>query len=340
MEEQTRVTNRLVCPVCGGADAARLFVSRDFQFKISGRFQVSRCVGCGLDRLDPMPSAEEIDAYYSRLDLYPYGLARLGRLSRLKALLGRHLVGALYGPRYGVARLLAGPMARLLRKRLLPLEPTGRTLFEVGAGNGAFLQSMQQLGWRVAGCELSRSGVDASRALGLAVDQGTLESGRYPSGSFDVLRLDQVFEHLHDPRGFLREASRVVKPGGFLIIGVPNAEAASYALFGRCWGLLGLPFHLFQYSSRSLETLVTEAGFTVQWFRYIPMPVCWVWSLNNWVNERLGGHADRGVINNRPIRLLAKCLWGPILRLFLLLAPRRAEVVMVYARRRPHQHEA
>ncbi len=328
-------TGKSLCVVCGEADASSRFVSRDFQYKISGRFQVSRCVGCGLDRLDPMPSADDIDAFYSHLDLYPYDIAGSGRVARLKPRLGRLLLRARYGPNAGRAGLCAGAIALLLRKRLVPLDPEGRTLFEVGAGNGAFLQSMQQLGWRVAGCELSRSGVDASRALGLAVDQGTLEDGRYPAESFDVLRLDQVFEHLRDPRRFLCEAHRVVKPGGFLIIGVPNADAASYKLFGPYWGLLGLPFHLFQYTTRALETLVTDAGFTVQWCRYIPMPVCWVWSLNNWVNERLGGTADRGVINNRPVRLLAKCVLGPILRLLLLCAPKRAEVVMLYARRRP-----
>jgi 2-polyprenyl-3-methyl-5-hydroxy-6-metoxy-1,4-benzoquinol methylase len=335
-QEPVSQAERPLCVVCGESGAAGRFVSRDFQYKIFGRFHVSRCSGCGLDRLDPIPSADEIDAFYSRLDLYPYGVARSGLLAQLKMQLGRRLIRAVHGPKQGLAGRLAYPIAWLLRRRMVPLDPEGRTLFEVGAGNGAFLQSMQRLGWRVAGCELSHSGVEAARTLGLAVDQGTLESGHYQAELFDVLRLDQVFEHLHDPRGFLREAYRVIKPGGFMIIGVPNADAASYALFGPYWGLLGVPFHLVQYSSRALEALIEEAGFVVQWFRYIPMPICWVWSANNFINEQLGSLSDRGLINNCLARLLMTFIFGPILRLILLLFPKRAEVVMVYARRPPH----
>ena len=317
------------CVVCGGSEISPLFRSVDFQYKVSGTFTVTRCRTCGLDAIDPIPDAQ---SFYFDQDLYPYALASLSWRTRLKTRVKSALLTC---RRYANLPGFYGRMFQCLvwpfRARLLPVDPHGKTVFEVGAGNGRHLLELRALGWKVAGCELSESGVSAARAMGLAVDRGSLETGGYPSASFDVLYLDQVFEHVSDPRGFLKEAGRVLKPDGLLVIGVPNAEALSYHLFGKWWGLLALPFHLFQYSRHTLRLLLETSGFDVVRFRYVPLSMCWVWSVNNWVNAAFGHSSDRGFVNNRFGRLIGYCVIVPLLMVMRVVSPARLEMVMVYA---------
>ena len=83
----------------------------------------------------------------------------------------------------------------------------------------------------------------------------------FPDGEFDVVYLMQVFEHLRDPRRFMQELSRILKPGGVLHLALPNAASAWRRFFGSSWvsGWFA-PFHLVHYTEESLSGLAAEVG--------------------------------------------------------------------------------
>jgi SAM-dependent methyltransferase len=141
----------------------------------------------------------------------------------------------------------------------------------------------------------------------------------------------QVFEHLRDPHSFMRELDRILKPGGFLYLAVPNAASIWRKIFGENW-ISGwyAPFHLFHYTRDSLGTLAQEYGFELvdswtstpeSWFRLNLKAV--FYPRENRLDWR------RTWLDLRPIRYLALIL----LRLFELPVKERDCLVVKLEKR-------
>ena len=97
-------------------------------------------------------------------------------------------------------------------------------VLEVGCGKGAFASYLRDV--RYVGLETNAEAVAAGRAAGLDLRRDTVEdfSTRH-GGQFDVVCAFQVLEHIVDPAAFLRACVACLRPGGLLMMGVPNAGA-------------------------------------------------------------------------------------------------------------------
>lgn len=133
-------------------------------------------------------------------------------------------------------------------------------LLEAGCAAGYFLNAART-DFSVVGVEPCRwAAAEASRRFGVTVHAGTLEEAALPGGSFDVVAMVDVIEHLADPVGALSECRRVLKPGGLLYLVTPDIGSLSAkVLRGSWWGLR--PAHLHYFSRRTLEGLLAEHGF-------------------------------------------------------------------------------
>jgi len=139
--------------------------------------------------------------------------------------------------------------------------PGGR-LLELGCSYGSFLEYAKNLGWSVHGVEIAEEPVKFGRqVLGLDIHHGTLESAAYPADYFDVVTGWMVLEHLHDPVGTLKEIRRIIKPGGVVAFGIPNAASWEFKMFGPNWFALEIPRHLSHFTSQSVSELFARAGF-------------------------------------------------------------------------------
>jgi SAM-dependent methyltransferase len=109
---------------------------------------------------------------------------------------------------------------------LIDLKGCNRIL-EVGCGTGAFLERIErELKVRPEGVELSSSAANAAIAKGLCVSQQDLgELINTNRASYDAVCAFQVLEHVSDPLGFLQSTIKLLKPGGKLIIAVPNMDS-------------------------------------------------------------------------------------------------------------------
>lgn len=103
--------------------------------------------------------------------------------------------------------------------RLLP--PGGRVL-DVGCASGGLLALLADRASYRAGIELSPSAAAEAARVADHVVQGSVEEADLPEESFDVVVLADVLEHLVDPEGALERASRWARPGGAVIVSVPN----------------------------------------------------------------------------------------------------------------------
>lgn len=170
---------------------------------------------------------------------------------------------------------LAGASFRLSVVREL-LGGTGK-LLEIGCGEGATLLRAREAGWEVTGTEIAPDLVGHVRdRLGLDCKLGTLAELGFPSDSFDAVLINQVLEHVEDPKSELGEIHRVLKPKGVIVIGVPNAEALPYRLAnlylrvrGSDWvtssmSPLNPPYHLYGFSSQTLGRYLNATGFISQ----------------------------------------------------------------------------
>jgi SAM-dependent methyltransferase len=143
------------------------------------------------------------------------------------------------------------------------LQGPGRVL-EIGCGRGLLLQELSRLHHDCIGTE--RSPLAAARALqipGVKIFCRPLQDCRFPAGSFDLIVLWHVLEHLDAPEEVLREIYRILKPDGFLVLEVPNLASLQARIFGKHWFHLDIPRHLYHFTIEGLSYLLMRIGFAI-----------------------------------------------------------------------------
>ena len=170
-------------------------------------------------------------------------------------------------------RLQAEREGRVLtfQKNIRPLEAmtperNGHRLLDVGAHVGVFVEVARERGWDAWGVEPSRWAVEQGRKRGLNMIQGTLHGAEFDSASFDVVTMWDVVEHLPDPMGDIREALRILKPGGILCLHTIDVESRFARLMGKRWPWL-VEMHMYFFSPRTLSAMVERAGLHVESWR-------------------------------------------------------------------------
>jgi len=161
---------------------------------------------------------------------------------------------------------------RMWSRRLEKLERfrhKGR-LLDIGCGEGTFLRLAKKNGWQISGTELSPYAAKyASDRLGDKIFCGELLDARYSTDSFDVVSMWHVLEHVTDPKRYLIEIRRILRPDGLLAIAVPNvnnlAMRIAYRIIkGRQMELFTKDqkeVHLYHFSPETIQTYLNKTGF-------------------------------------------------------------------------------
>jgi SAM-dependent methyltransferase len=121
---------------------------------------------------------------------------------------------------------------------------------------------LKQQGFRVLGVDFSSEAARVADAEnGVRVVVGSLGEAAFPGQSFDVVTLFHVMEHVTNPRDVLAEVSRILKPGGTIVLQVPNIESWQFQIFGAKWYGLDIPRHVIDYSKSAMLKLLLDSGF-------------------------------------------------------------------------------
>lgn len=131
---------------------------------------------------------------------------------------------------------------------------TGR-LLDIGCGTGDFLAVAKSVGWQTVGFEPN------DKARNLALSKGVelvAETTDLPDASFDVITMWHVLEHVPDVEAQIKELRRLVKPGGTIVIAVPNFKSVDAKYYGKFWAAYDVPRHLWHFSKTAIKKLFEE----------------------------------------------------------------------------------
>lgn len=200
--------------------------------------QIVECVHCGYVYANPRLSEEQLLAAYAAVEDSTYVQEREGReltfrhhLQHMEEVVGR---------------------------------ANGRSLLDVGAYIGVFVEVAAEAGWQVHGVEPSAWAVCEAQKRGLPVIEGTQDAWELQGKQFDVVTLWDVIEHVDDPTAELQKAYDLLKPGGWAVVHTMDVASWAARLMGRRWPWL-MDMHLHYFSQATLAQMMEKVGFEIAW---------------------------------------------------------------------------
>jgi len=232
------------CPNCGHNGFIVLFDSNmkqdDFQGGIESVYMLPgdkygrhvKCRNCQLVYVNPVEKKSKINENYSKRESIDASIIRESRLRAAKSQL-----------------------------ELIQRYKKGTNLLDIGCGEGFFLFNASKAGYRAKGVELSQDATAyAKREFGLDVEAAAFEELQFPEDYFDVITLWQVLEHVPHPLLLLKEAHRILKPGGLLVASTPNIGGIPARILHRKWWNVRR-LHINQFTTKTLTGIFRNAGF-------------------------------------------------------------------------------
>jgi 2-polyprenyl-3-methyl-5-hydroxy-6-metoxy-1,4-benzoquinol methylase len=215
------------CPLCGEP-------SPEHARAAFPPYRVVDCASCSMRYLSPRVHASDVARLYGSEDYWEKGGSEGG-----------------YSSYSSMEPLLVRTFVR--RLSLLPPRKAGARLLDVGCGPGAGLAAALSLGYEAWGLDVSSTAVAvASSRHPARVRLGTLSDRLFPRGSFDVITLFDVIEHVYDPRRLAVDLAWHLVPEGRLVVATPNVKSLLARVMGRRWVSYKIPEHVSYFSPRTL----------------------------------------------------------------------------------------
>ena len=239
------------CPLCGYSHLTHAMTCTDF-YATGEEFDIMQCPDCGFKFTQSVPDEANISRYYDSPDYISHSDTQKG------------LMNAVY---HKVRRYMLGRKARIVERE--SGLTTGR-LLDIGTGTGYFSALMQQLGWNVSAIEKNAA------ARKFALERFNLEVmsesslPELPVGSFDVITLWHVMEHLEHLQDTWEKLYQLLDSRGVLIVAVPNSDSYDARKYKEHWAAYDVPRHLWHFTADSIHLLASQHNFEL--CNSYPMP--------------------------------------------------------------------
>lgn len=247
------------CPVCGAAEIKPMIRRcQSYLPHVSQLYDIYLCKKCGLLFINPQPTQRAFKSIYLE---GPRASLELGRLMAL----------------------FVNTFLKVLNRRTnhnsWPLPP-GKEILDVGCGRGGFLRYARKMGYNAEGIEPDPMCIEFLRREGFLIIQGFAEDVlKTITKKYDAIYFTHVLEHTWRPATILKEASKILKQGGWIVITVPNARWCGYTTFKRNCSTLSIPQHLFHFTPRWLIAQLVRLGFSLASMKFQVCPFPYAWSL-------------------------------------------------------------
>ncbi len=190
-----------------------------------------KCKSCGMVFCEPVPSVEELNAYYKT---------------------------------YAYENNFYSPITKQRYLELLEVfEKYRKTnkILDIGCGNGFFLETAKEQGWDVYGTEYSEKAIEIIQQKGIKSIKGELNINDFNNDMFDVITSFEVIEHINNHIDEIKKIKTLLRVGGAFYITTPNFNSLSRYLLKEKWNIIGYPEHLAYFTSKTLNKLLTDNNF-------------------------------------------------------------------------------
>ncbi|NII28255.1 class I SAM-dependent methyltransferase [Pseudoflavitalea sp. X16] len=243
--EKSAIIHHTHCPGCNATAIHQVLAVKDYTVSQQS-FEVWHCDACTLRFTQDVPAEDAIGQYYQSENYISHTNTSKGLVNRLYHIVRNYTLGS--------------------KKRLVQAftQKTTGTLLDVGAGVGAFAGFMRQQGWQVTGLEPDAETRKRALEQHRITLQDTSDLFKLPAGHFDAITLWHVLEHVHRLHACLDQLKTLLKPGGVLLVAVPNYTAADATFYASHWAAYDVPRHLYHFSPASMRVLLQQHGLTVK----------------------------------------------------------------------------
>lgn len=156
-------------------------------------------------------------------------------------------------------------------RNLLPLLPSKGRLLEIGCANGLFLKAALELGFEdVRGVEPGEESIRAADSVVRdKIVNALFRADLFPPESFDVVCCFQVLDHLLDPAAVLRDAAKLLRKGGLVLLLNHNIRSWFPRVLGERCPMYDIE-HIYLFDKRTVAQLLQNNGFEVVGVRNVP----------------------------------------------------------------------
>jgi SAM-dependent methyltransferase len=123
------------------------------------------------------------------------------------------------------------------------------------------VSAFQRAGWDAWGCDRSLKAVEHGKQSGLQLCAADISE--ISLGGFDLITAFHVIEHIVHPLEFLMACYSHLRPGGFLLLEVPNYGSRQAGAMKESWPYLYPDTHLHQFEIGTLNRLLNQSGFQI-----------------------------------------------------------------------------
>lgn len=206
---------------------------RTKDFLVSGEeFNLMFCEEFDFLKTDPVPAADKLQDYYKSTEYISHTDSKRGIFDFV----------------YAVVKLIS------IKKKAGYIESkvSKGSILDVGIGTGDFLVELQKRGWDVYGTEPNPDARKKAESKGLFP---VSDLGKFQNHRFDVITLWHVLEHIPDLFNTVELLAGLLKPGGLLIIAVPNYKSYDAEFYGKYWAAYDVPRHIYHFSKTSIKKI-------------------------------------------------------------------------------------
>jgi 2-polyprenyl-3-methyl-5-hydroxy-6-metoxy-1,4-benzoquinol methylase len=236
------------CPVCGSETSNLFLMAKDY-FHTGESFSIVKCSGCGFRYTNPRPEPTELGKYYQSADYISHSDSRRGLFASVYQMVRKYTLN---------------------RKKVLIGKFISRgNLLDIGCATGQFLNFMAAEGWTTTGIEpdeKTRNRAISEYGLHVYPEEKLNE---LKESSFDVITMWHVLEHVAGLNQRMEQIKKLLKPGGIIIIAVPNCNSYDAEKYGQFWAGYDLPRHLYHFTKSDINRLAEKFEFTI--VKIIPM---------------------------------------------------------------------
>jgi 2-polyprenyl-3-methyl-5-hydroxy-6-metoxy-1,4-benzoquinol methylase len=217
------------CPLCGRDEAD--------PYCLKEGFHIMRCRACTLVYVNPRLSLAALDRMYN--------------------------AQTISSTQYYVQSAADDAPSFHRRLRWIEEHRSPGRLLDVGCGPGTFMSVAREHGWKVRGVDINAASIARCIEIGLDAVNGPFPHPALIDERFDAVVLNDVIEHLPEPKPALSHVRSMLAPGGILFLSTPDIGAAVARLSGVRWLHLKPVEHLTYFDRSTIARLLADTGFEV-----------------------------------------------------------------------------